>query len=135
VTFFCAVAGTWNTPRFSPVEAKYGTVATAGPATAGAGEMTGAGFVIAEYTAIGANNLTTRTATQLFNESPDFKVGDSYMLLVRNVNAGQITIVAGAGVTLTGTATIAANTERLYCVTFTSATAAVIQNVAGGFAA
>jgi len=135
VTFYCAVAGTWNTPRFSPVEAKYGTVATAGPATAGAGEMTGAGFVVAEYTNIGANNLTTRTATQMFAESPDFKVGDSYVLVVRNVNAGQITIVAGGGVTLTGTATIAANTERIYIITFTSATALVMQNVMGGIAA
>lgn len=132
--FFCPAAGGWVAEFFSVPAAQYSTSAVAGPTTALAGAMTGAATVVAEYTNIGANNLTTRTATQMFADMGNVKPGDSYLLMIRNVNAGQITVVAGAGVTLTGTATIAANTCRLYVVTFTSAIALVMQNVGGGIA-
>lgn len=134
VDFFSAVAGSWVGEFLSIPTAKYTTDATAGPTTAVAGALTGAAQVTAEYTNIGANNLTTRTATQMFADMGNVKPGDCYVLRIRNVNAGQITVVAGAGVTLTGTATIAANTVREFTVTFTSATALVIQNIGGGIA-
>ena len=134
ITFWCAVAGTWNTHAMIVPPAKFTTNAVAGPTTGVAGEMSGAAYVTAEYTNVGANTLTTRTATQLFADQGNVQPGDGYMLLIRNVNAGQITLTAGAGVTITGTATIAANTARLFHVKFTTATALVMTNVGGGIA-
>jgi hypothetical protein len=68
----------------------------------------------------------------MFADFPNARVGDAYMLLIKNTGNNTITITAGAGVTLTGTATIATNVTRLYSVTFTSATALVMQNVLSG---
>jgi len=46
--------------------AKFTSSALAGPATAAAGDLTGAQSVVCNYTGFGANNLTTRTAAQMF---------------------------------------------------------------------
>lgn len=108
--------------------AKFTLNAASGATTAAAGDMTGAQYVCAGYSAVGAAALTTRTAAQLFADSP-FKVGDSYMLLITNTSGGTTTLTAGTGVTITGTATLATNTTRLFNVKFVSATAVTFQSV------
>lgn len=122
-----ATLGTQSLPP-----AKFTLNATSGATVAAAGDMTGAYFVCLGVSAVGAANLTTRTAVQLFADIPNCKVGDSYMLLITNTSGGTTTLVAGTGVTLTGTMTMATNTVRLYNVKFVSATAVTIQSVAIG---
>lgn len=113
--------------------AKYTKNTTSGATTAAAGDMTGAYYVVAEYSAVGAAALTTRTAVQLFADNSAFTdVGDTYMLLIVNTSGGTTTLTAGTGVTITGTATLATNTTRLFRVIFTSATAVGLQSVSVG---
>jgi len=97
--------------------------------TAAVGNLTGAAFVNLLLTAVGANNFTTRTATQMFGDIPGAYTGLKYMASIRNTNAGTTTLVAGTGVTLTGTMTIAQNTTRLFMVEFTSPTACTITSL------
>jgi len=66
-------------------------------------------------------------------DDPTFRVGGTYLLRITNgQGTGTLTVTAGVGVTLTGTATIAVNTWRDFIVTYTSATALVMQNIATG---
>jgi hypothetical protein len=46
-------------------------------------------------------------------------------------SAGGLTITAGTGVTITGTATVATNVERQYMVTVTSPTTVTLQDLGG----
>lgn len=132
VSFTCAVAGTWLSAPIPLAAAKYVKNVTAGATVAAAGDLTGAAYTSAEFSAVGAANLTTRTATQMFADMPNVNVGDSYILEITNTSAGTTTLVAGAGVTLTGTMTMATNSTRRFVVTFTSATALVIQSIGVG---
>jgi hypothetical protein len=132
VTFYCSVAGTWHMMSALPAAAKYTLNATSGATTAAAGDLTGAAFVCATYSGVGAANLTTRTATQMFADAGNVQPGDSYMLQITNTSGGTTTLVAGAGVTLTGTMTMATNTTRLFNVKFNSATTLTIQSVGVG---
>jgi hypothetical protein len=132
LTFWCSVAGTWHSSARVLPPSKYTKNTTAGVTTAAVGDLTGAAFVCAEYSAVGAANLTTRTATQMFNDMGNVQAGDSYMLQITNTSGGTTTLVAGTGVTLTGTMTMATNTTRMFNVKFTSATALVIQSVGVG---
>jgi hypothetical protein len=133
-TYVCVTSGAWvvqaGTGTLPP--AKYTKNTTSGATVAAAGDMTGAAYVCAEYSAVGATNLTTRTAAQLFADLPNAKVGDSFMLLVTNTSGGTTTLVAGSGVTITGTATMATNTTRLFNVKFVSASAVTFQSVLVG---
>lgn len=112
--------------------AKYTKNNTAGATTAAAGDLTGADVVQAEYSAVGANNLTTRTAAQMFADIPNCQAGFSYVLEIANTSAGTTTLIGGTGVTLTGTMTMAAGTTRRFNVLFTSPTACTIQNMGAG---
>lgn len=115
--------------------AKYTLNAASGATTAAAGDMTGAYYVVAEYSAVGAAALTTRTATQLFADNSAFTdIGDSYILRIKNSSGGTTTLTAGVGVTITGTATLATNTTRDFAIKFTSATAVTFQEVGVGTA-
>lgn len=111
--------------------AKFSSNAAAGPATAAAGDLTGAMSVICNYTNIGANNLTTRTAAQMLADMGAV-VGQTYEACIMNTNAGTITLVGGTGVTITGTATISNNQARWYAVTFNTATTMTFQNIGSG---
>lgn len=115
--------------------AKY-TTAAYQTATFAAGDLTGAKNVNFNNTGTTPGTLTTRTGTQMFNDTPGAHVGMSYMLFIRNSSgsANTLTVGAGADVTLTGTMTIAQNTTRMFIVTFTSATTVTIQSM-GLFAA
>lgn len=99
-----------------------------GSATSVIGEMTGAHYVIAEYSAIGTATVTTRTALQLIADG-QYHVGDSYLVALANSSSGTMTVAGGVGVTITGTATLATMTTRLFCVRIVSATAVTFQSV------
>lgn len=108
---------------------QFTSVAT-GNGTAAQGALTGANFVV--YATSGATALTTRTAALMFTDTLNAQVGGSYVLRIYNTNGGTLTITAGSGVTLTGTATIATTIWREYLVTFNSATTLTMQNIGSG---
>lgn len=58
----------------------------------------------------------------------------TFLLVVVNNNttSGAITLAAGAGVTINGTATVAITTSRVYQVSVTSPTTVVLQNLFSG---
>ena len=101
--------------------------------TFAAGQLTGANYVVYTNTQGTPGSIATRTATEMFGDDAAAVVGRVYMLrIVNGQGTGTLTVTAGSGVTLTGTATVAANTWRDFVVTYTSATALVIQNVGVG---
>ena len=58
-------------------------------------------------------------------------VGFTSFVSVRNTNAGTLTLSAGTGVTITGTATLATGVQRNYLLTVTSGTAVTLQDLGG----
>lgn len=100
--------------------------------TLAAGDATGAEFCILKLTANGASAATTRTATEMFGDTPNAQVGQTYRLRICAGGNNTVTVTAGSGVTLTGTMTIATATWREFQVSFTSATALVIEAVGQG---
>lgn len=130
-TVNCAVAGTWDSNPTPLPYAKFVTInVTVG--TLAAGNATGAAQVFLTSTNAVPGTQTTRTATQMFADTPNARVGDAYLLRITNTGAGTLTLAAGSGVTLTGTATVATNTFSDFTVTFTTASALVIQKVGQG---
>lgn len=132
VDFHCDVAGTWITQL--PIRgAQYVKNTTVGVTTSAAGDLTGIGvaYVQAEYSAVGAANLTTRTATQMVADGA-LQVGDSYVLEITNTSGGTTTVVGGTGVTVTGTATIATNATRRFNVKVNTATTMTLQSTGVG---
>jgi hypothetical protein len=129
--FDCAVAGTWSEKRPSLVNAQYTTGTTT--TTFAANQLTGAAFVVYNNTQGTPGSIATRTATQMYQDDPQARIGGSYILRIKNgQGTGTLTVTAGSGVTLTGTATIAINTWRDFLVTYTSATALVMQSIGTG---
>ncbi|MSU80709.1 MAG: DUF2190 family protein [Gemmataceae bacterium] len=100
--------------------------------TLSAGQITGAEHVYLETITDGAASMTTRTATQMFADIPTDFVGMTFLLTLINSGNNTLTLVAGVGVTLTGTMTVATVTTRTFVCTFTSATALTIQGVDKG---
>lgn len=128
--------GLANTAAFDEVrdildfpQTKFSTAALENT-TLAAGNITGALYVNFINTGTTPQTLTTRTAAQMFADHAA-RVGDTYMLAIRNGSSGAntATIGAGDGVTLTGTMTIAQNVTRFFHVTFVSATAVTIQSM------
>lgn len=111
--------------------AKYTKNTTVGATTAAAGDLTGAAYVQAEYSAVGAANLATRSAAQMIGDA-GLLVGESYVLEITNTSGGTTTLTAGSGVTLTGTMTMATNTTRRFNVRVTSDAALTIQSTGVG---
>lgn len=111
--------------------AKYQTAALA-TGTLTAGQITGADHVFMETTTDGAATMTTRTATQMFADHPNAQVGGTYLLTLINSGNNTLTLSAGTGVTITGTATVATTVTRTFHVTFDSATAMTFQGVSVG---
>lgn len=75
--------------------------------------------------AAGAANATTPSALALFNQflaayGVPPAVGESWTFEVNNTTNGTVTMVAGTGVTINGTATIATTVNRTYFCTFTA---------------
>lgn len=111
---------------------KFTTSAAASPLAAAAGDLTGAGFVTWQNTTNGVFGLTTRTATQMFGDIPNAQVGMEYVLCIVSQGDNTITITAGTGVTITGTATIATKTTRFYNVKFTASTTLTMTSFSKG---
>lgn len=112
--------------------AKFTTAALAPASTAAAGDLTGAASVVFNNSANNPGNYTTRTAAQMIADHV-MQPGDSYELrIVNGQGVGVLTLVAGAGVTPSGTMTIAINTWRDFVVTCTAAGAITIQSIATG---
>lgn len=132
IIFTCAVTGSWKSTQQQVLGAQFSTGTTTTTFTAG--QLTGAQWVSYASTAGTPGSIATRTATQMFADDPYARVGGGYRLRVSNSSSGAavLTITAGGGVTLTGTATVADTTYRDYVVTYQSATALTIQNVGSG---
>lgn len=112
-------------------EAKFSTNTTT--TTFAAGQLTGANYVVYTNTQGTPGSIATRTATQMFGDDSQARVNRSYVLrIINGQGTGVLTVTAGSGVTLTGTATIATNSYRDFIVTYTSATALTMQNIGGG---
>lgn len=131
-TFTCSVAGTWMSGGIVAKAAKYTTNTTT--TTFAAGQCSGAAFVVYNNTQGTPGSIAFRTAAQMFADDPYARVGGSYILRIKNgQGTGTLTVTGGAtGITLTGTATIGINTFRDFVVTYTSASALVIQSVGTG---
>lgn len=110
---------------------KYVKNTTAGATVAAAGDLTGSAYHQAEYSAVGAANLTTRTAAQMIADA-NLVIGDSYVLEITNTSGGTTTLVAGTGVTLTGTMTMATNSTRRFNVKVTGSATITIQSTGTG---
>lgn len=84
--------------------------------TASAGQLTGPGIVVMTNTGGTPGTYTTRTLAQMMSDG--LQVGQNYLLiLANNQGTGTLTLAAGSGVTaVAGTATVAANTARLFTV-------------------
>jgi len=128
IIFTCSVAGSWKSTPQEALGAKYTTGTTT--TTFAAGELTGGDFVTYNNTQGTPGSIATRTATLMFTDDPFSRVAGAYRLrIINNQGTGTLTVTAGTGVTLTGTMTIAVNTFRDFNVTYTSATALVIQSI------
>lgn len=53
--------------------------------------------------------------------NPAFNIGSSYLLTFVNTNSGTATIVTGAGITTSGTLTLATNTTRTFLMVYSAA--------------
>lgn len=124
IMFRCAVAGTWSVTDNALPGASVRVTGALQSAAFAAGALTGGANVVYTNTGTTPANLTTRTATQMFNDMPNAQVGFAYLLTIINLSgsANTATIVGGSGVTVSGTATIAQNIARVYTVVFTSST-------------
>lgn len=131
IIFTCSVALKWKSTSIPQPGTSFVTGTTT--TTFAADELTGGAFTIYNNTQGTPGSIATRTATLMFADDAYSRVGSSYMLrIINNQGTGTLTVTAGTGVTLTGTATIAVNTFRDFSVTYTSATALVIQQVGIG---
>lgn len=72
---------------------------------------------------VGAFSDTTPTAEQIVAAIPKADIGSNRLTLIRNGGGGTMTLLAGSGVTLQGTTTIAAGNARFYLLTVTAKTA------------
>jgi len=119
-------------PVFDSVTALNGIV-SAGPvlmrstpaavSTVGNATYTAAQFVapaIIRTGPTGAYSDTTPTAAQIIQALPGAVVGSGYYMTIVNTVAFAATIVAGTGVTLSGTTAIAASSARDYMVYVTA---------------
>lgn len=89
-------------------------------------------------TSSGATALTTDTAANIISQFINTLVangasnqinfnGVNYILYIHNTNAGTLTLSAGTGVTITGTATVATTVTGRFLVTLTNPSTVAIQ--------
>jgi hypothetical protein len=72
---------------------------------------------------------TTDTAAAIIAANPDMDINDSFVWLVSVTVAFALTLGAGAGVTLLGNSSVAANGFRMYVVTRTGAATVSIRGL------
>ena len=112
----------------------YTTAADSG-STASAGQLSGSGVVCHNNSGANPGTLTTRTAAQMIGDS-GLQVNQTYLLVLANgQGTGVLTLAGGTGVTITGTATVATSTARLFMVTVNGPTTMTFQNLCGAIVA
>ena len=90
---------------------KYAADATDGNIVLTAAQLLG-GFILRSAGATSSD--TFPTATAIVAAIPDCAVNDAFEFEIINTKSGTITMVAGSGITLAGTTTIATGTSRRY---------------------
>lgn len=105
------------------------TKTTASAVTYTALEFT-SGLILRDPNGSGRTDVTP-TASQLYTELGDPEVGSTFELVIRNTAdaAETITMSAGTGVTISGTATIAQNNTKRFLAVFTSKSAVTLYSV------
>lgn len=129
--FTCTTAGTWDALFISaiPISASANSTVT----TFTAGQLTGGAATWYVSNAANPGTITTRTANQMFLDTPNVQIGSSYLLAITNKSAsGTLTIGPGVGVSVFGTMTVAPNATRFFGVQFLSATVLTISSIAAG---
>lgn len=132
-TATATIASVGNSQEDSLPASKFTSInVTAG--TLAAGNITGADFVKLTSTNATPGAQTVRTAAQMFADTPNAKIGQTWTTRIINTGAGTFTLTAdgGATVTITGHNAILTNTWVDYHCVFTSATAATLQSVGSG---
>lgn len=128
------IAAVNNIPTLQ--QSQFTAIATNTPCTLTGAQMAGANDVTVNLTAVlaGAGTLNSATAAQIVAAIPNAVVGQSYRLRIINSSSGAFawTLTTAAGVTLTGTMSIAQNTFRDFVVTLVSLTAVTVQQVGTG---
>lgn len=133
IIFTCSVAGSWKATSIRPLGAKFTTGTTT--TTFAAGQLTGGVSTVYENTQATPGSIATRTGTEMFDDDPASRVGSAYRLrIMNNQGTGTLTVTAGMGVTLNGTATIAINTFRDFIVVFDTGTTVVMDQIGIGTA-
>jgi hypothetical protein len=96
----------------------------------GAVTLTAAEFMNGIYVQTGtpgAVNKTTPTAALMLAGYPEAKVGSKFEFVLDNGGDGTLTLVAGAGVTLSGTATCATLKNKRFVGVFTNVTVPAVR--------
>ena len=75
-----------------------------------------------------ATTDSTDTATNIVNAIPGAVVGQTFPVMIANLSSAALTVAAGTGVTLTGTAAISRFSTRLYLATVTGSAAVTMTN-------
>lgn len=116
----------------------YNTSALAAAGTLTAANVTGATdtlFLGMTGTFVAGVNIQMPTAAAIFAALNGMQgVGSTYVLRVINPSTQTLTITTNAGITISGSATLATLTFRDFLITITSATAISVQDVGAGAA-
>ena len=87
------------------------------------------GGIIRRVLAVGAATTdSTDTATNIVNAIPGAVVGQTFPILISNLMSATLTVAAGTGVTLVGTATVTRFSTRLFLGEVTGSAAVTITN-------
>lgn len=89
------------------------------------GELVG-GIIVRGNTT--ATTDSTDTATNIVNAIPGAVNGQTFPLLLANIGSGSLTIAAGTGVTITGSATVSSLSCRLFLGQVTGSAAVTLSN-------
>jgi hypothetical protein len=122
----------------TPIRQVYNTITATTTATLAAASIVGASnkvFLGATGTLANATGLTLPTvAATVAAITPAIVAGQTYELRVINKSSANftITVLTSTGWTLSGSVTVGQNTWRDFLVTFTSLTAATLQEVGTG---
>lgn len=104
---------------------QFSTAALSGT-TASAGQLTGSQIVVMDNSGANPGTYTTRTATLMIADAGLFVNQQWIIILSNSQGTGVLTLAGGTGVTVSGTATVATNTTRVYRAQVTSVTSPAI---------